>query len=276
MNANVLQIQCDLATRLLVDFIREETAKVGFDSLVLGLSGGLDSSTVALLAARAMDPGKVTAAIMPYRTSSPLSRQHALDVATIAGIQTVEIDITPMVDPYFETYASDADSLRRGNKMARERMSILYDLSAERRALVVGTSNKTELLLGYGTLHGDMASALNPVGDLYKTQVRQLARHLGVPADVVEKEPSADLWIGQTDEEELGFTYEDADRLLFHRVDLRWTRQELVAAGFDAALVERVESMVRTNQYKRALPLIAKLSERTINRDFRYARDWGR
>lgn len=276
MNENALQIQCELATRLLADFIRDETGKVGFDRLVVGLSGGLDSSTVTFLAARAMGPGNVAAAIMPYRTSAEENSRHAHEVASIAGVETVEIDITPMVDPYFERYAADADLLRRGNKMARERMSILYDLSARNRALVIGTSNKTELLLGYGTLHGDMASAINPIGDLYKTQVRQLARFLGVPEAIVEKRPSADLWVGQTDEEELGFTYADVDRLLFHMVDLRWSPAELVAGGFDAAFVERVETMVRVNQYKRSLPLIAKLSERTINRDFRYARDWGR
>ena len=276
MNENVLQIQCELATRLLVDFIRDETRKVGFDRLVLGLSGGLDSSVVALLAARAMGPGKVTAAILPYRTSAGESSRHAREVASLAGVETIEIDITPMVDPYFERYAPDADNLRRGNKMSRERMSILYDLSARNRALVIGTSNKTELLLGYGTLHGDMASAINPIGDLYKTQVRQIARHLGVPEAIVEKHPSADLWAGQTDEQELGFTYAEVDRLLYHMVDLRWSREELVAGGFDPAFVERVETMVRVNQYKRTPPLIAKLSERTINRDFRYARDWGR
>jgi NAD+ synthase len=271
-----LQIRCELATDLLVNFIRDEAGKVGFDRLVLGLSGGLDSSTVALLAARAVGPDKVTGAIMPYRTSAEESSRHAHDVASIAGIQTIEVDITPMVDPYFENYAQDADPVRRGNKMARERMSILYDVSARNHALVVGTSNKTELLLGYGTIHGDMASAINPIGDLYKTQVRQLARFLGVPAAVVDKEPSADLWAGQTDEEELGFTYAEVDRLLYHMVDLRWSHDEMVAGEFDPGFVERVETMVRVNQYKRTPPLIAKLSERTINRDFRYARDWGR
>ncbi len=281
MNANdspadPLVIHCELATRLLVEFIREETTKVGFRRLVLGLSGGIDSSLAAMLASRAMGGENVLGVIMPYRTSSPESRRHAEEAARVAGIRTEIVEISPMVDAYFERYAPDAENVRRGNKMARERMSILYDLSARDGALVVGTSNKTELLLGYGTLHGDMASALNPVGDLYKTQVRRLAAHLGVPREIIEKRPSADLWVGQTDEEELGFSYEDVDQLLYRMVDLRWSPRELVDAGFDETFVRRVETMVRNNQYKRSLPLIAKLSDRTINRDFRYARDWGR
>jgi NAD+ synthase len=154
-------------------------------------------------------------------------------------------------------------------------MTILYDYSAKLRALVLGTSNKTELLLGYGTLYGDMASALNPLGDLYKTHVRGLARHLGVPAAIVEKAPSADLWAGQTDEAELGFTYEEVDRLLFHMVDLRYDTAALLAAGFDERFVRAVAERVRASQYKRRLPVIAKISRRTIDRDFRYPRDWG-
>jgi NAD+ synthase len=160
--------------------------------------------------------------------------------------------------------------------MARERMTILYDHSARWKALVLGTSNKTELLLGYGTLHGDMASALNPIGDLYKTQVWALAREIGVPAAIVDKKPSADLWAGQTDEAEMGFTYADVDALLYRMVDLRWGRDELLAAGFEAAFVERVSDMVRGSQFKRRMPVIAKVSNRTIDRDFRYARDWGK
>jgi NAD+ synthase len=167
--------------------------------------------------------------------------------------------------------------MRRGNKMARERMTILFDHSARLGALVLGTSNKTELLLGYGTLHGDMASAVNPLGDLYKTQVRQLSRHLGVPAVIVEKQPSADLWEGQTDEAELGFTYEEVDKVLYLLVDQRYEVSEVTAAGlFDEKFVRAVARRIQTSQYKRRLPVIAKISSRTIDRDFRYARDWGR
>jgi len=180
-----------------------------------------------------------------------------------------------MVDAYFGMFP-DADQVRRGNKMARERMTILYDHSARWRALVLGTSNKTELLLGYGTLHGDMASALNPIGDLYKTQVWALGAEIGVPRAIVDKKPSADLWVGQTDEAELGFSYREVDALLYAMVDQRYSRDELLAAGFAEPFVRRVSDMVRHSQFKRRLPVIAKVSNRTIDRDFRYARDWGR
>jgi NAD+ synthase len=154
-------------------------------------------------------------------------------------------------------------------------MTVLYDQSAAFEGLVLGTSNKSELLLGYGTQFGDMASAINPIGDLYKTQLRQLAEHLGVPAEIVHKPPTGDLWVGQTDESELGFSYEEVDRLLLLLVDRRYRAGELIAAGFDADFVGRVMEMIRRNHYKRRLPIIAKLSHRTVDRDFRYARDWG-
>jgi NAD+ synthase len=184
------------------------------------------------------------------------------------------VQITPQIDAYFEAHP-DADETRRGNKMARERMTILYDQSSAENALVVGTSNKTELLLGYGTIFGDMASALNPLGDLYKSQVWQLAAHVGVPEQVIRKPPSADLWEGQSDEQELGFAYAAVDRLLFHLVDRRYSAAELIEMGHDAAFVDAIIRRVRVNQYKRRPPIIAKLSARTIDREFRYPRDWG-
>jgi NAD+ synthase len=168
------------------------------------------------------------------------------------------------------------DARRRGNKMARERMTILYDHSARWNALVIGTSNKTELLLGYGTLYGDMASAINPLGDLYKTQVWALAEAIGVPSVIVAKEPSADLWVGQTDEGELGFSYREVDRLLYLMVDQRYTKPELLAAGFPERFVDDVAQRIMNSQFKRRLPVIAKVSQRTIDRDFRYSRDWGK
>jgi NAD+ synthase len=180
-----------------------------------------------------------------------------------------------MVDAYFETFPG-ADNMRRGNKMARERMTILFDHSALLSALVLGTSNKTELLLGYGTLYGDMASALNPIGDLYKSHVWQLSEAMGVPREVVEKKPSADLWAGQTDEEELGFTYRQVDELLYRMVDLRMNREELVVAGFEVEFIDTVYSKIQNSHFKRRLPVIAKVSNRTIDRDFRYSRDWGK
>lgn len=269
-----LELDAPLVTDLLLGFIRDEVGKVGVKKLVLGLSGGIDSSVSAFVAARALGPESVTGILMPYRLSNPQSERDARSVARTCGIQLQVVDISPQIDVYFEGFP-DADPLRRGNKMARERMTILYDHSARLGALVVGTSNKTELLLGYGTLFGDMASAVNPIGDLYKTQVRQIARHLGVPAGVIEKPPSADLWVGQTDEEEIGFTYEEMDALLYLMIDRRFARDELLSQGFSTAIVDGVMRLVQRSQYKRRLPLIAKLSARTIDRDFRYARDWG-
>ena len=211
---------------------------------------------------------------MPYRASSPASERDARLVAAQLGTTPLVVDISPQIDAYFDRHP-DADRNRRGNKMARERMSILYDLSLARAALVVGTSNKTELLLGYGTIHGDMAHALNPLGDLYKTQIFALARHLGLPLAVIEKAPSADLWEGQSDEDELGFEYAAVDQLLHQMIDVRRTRAELHGLGFDDAFVKQIQRRVRDSQYKRRPPLIAKLSNRTIDRDFRYPRDWG-
>ncbi|OGL64907.1 MAG: NAD(+) synthetase [Candidatus Tectomicrobia bacterium RIFCSPLOWO2_12_FULL_69_37] len=269
-----LELEERLTVDLLAGFVRDEVTKVGVKKLVLGLSGGVDSSLSAFLAARAMGPGNVTGVIMPYRTSSPQSEADARAVAGASGIQVRVVEISAQIDAYFERFP-DADRLRRGNKMARERMTILYDHSALLGALVVGTSNKTELMLGYGTLYGDMASAVNPIGDLYKTQIRQLSAWIGVPRGVVEKAPTADLWTGQTDEQELGYTYAEADAVLYRMFDCRWGREDLIGAGFPAGLVDGLQRLVQRSQYKRRLPLIAKVSHRTIDRDFRYARDWG-
>ena len=269
-----LVINPELVKRILIGFIRNEVRKVGFERVVLGLSGGVDSSLVATLASEALGPRNVLAVVMPYRTSDPKSRNDALQVVQQLGIEQLEIDISPQIDAYFERFPA-ADQKRRGNKMARERMTILYDQSFAWRGLVIGTSNKTELLLGYGTIYGDMASAINPIGDLYKTQVWQLADAAGVPTAIVQKAPSADLWAGQSDETELGFQYRMIDQLLYYLVDHRYSIDELKRLGFAEAFVEDILRRVRDNQYKRRLPVIAKLSSRTIDRDFRYPRDWG-
>ncbi|GBC77817.1 NH(3)-dependent NAD(+) synthetase [bacterium HR08] len=263
-----------LAAELLVRFIREEVTKVGFERGVLGLSGGLDSSVVAHLTARALGPENTYGVLMPYRTSDPAGVADAQMVADQLGIRTIRVEITPMVDAYFEHFP-DADRIRRGNAMARMRMLVLYDLSAALRALVIGTSNKTELLVGYGTIYGDMAAAMWPLGDLYKTEVRRLAQYLGVPARILEKPPTADLWVGQSDEEELGITYEVLDALLVELVDRRRPLEALVEDGHDEALVRRVAEMVRRSQFKRRTPLCPKISSRSIGHDFRYKRDWG-
>ncbi|MFQ5881258.1 MAG: NAD+ synthase [Candidatus Methylomirabilales bacterium] len=269
-----LTLDWDLCTKVLTGFIQSEVRRAGFHQVIVGLSGGVDSSLSVTLATAAMGPGNVWGVSMPYKTSSPASTAHARLMAERLGINFFQVDITPQIDAYFTVFP-DADHIRRGNKMARERMTVLYDHSARLRALVLGTSNKTELLLGYGTLYGDMASALNPIGDLYKTQVRQLARHLQVPEEIVRKKPSADLWVGQTDEEELGFTYEEVDWLLYYMVDRRYALPELIELGFDDHFVHAVYHKVQSSQYKRRPPVIAKLSARTIDRDFRYPRDWG-
>jgi NAD+ synthase len=273
--ADTLAIDAGFVAGLLRGFIADGVRKVGFERVVVGLSGGVDSSLVTALAVSALGADNVVAVFMPYRTSDPRSALDAYAVCEGLGIAAQTVDISAQVDDYFERFP-DADRTRRGNKMARERMSILYDQSMAQQALVLGTSNKTELLLGYGTLFGDMASALNPIGDLYKTQVFALARELDLPHSVLTKPPSADLWAGQSDEEELGIRYAVVDRLLHLLVDQRRSRSEVIALGFDAADVDKVAERVRGSQYKRRPPVIAKLSSRTIDREFRYPRDWGR
>lgn len=264
-----------LTADLLRRFIREEVTKAGFDRGVIGLSGGLDSSVVAFLTAQALGAENTYGVLLPYKTSDPSSVSDAQEIIRALGIQAITVDITPMVDAYLDQ-VSDADRIRRGNVMARTRMIVLYDLSAALRALVIGTSNKTELLVGYGTLYGDMAAALWPLGDLYKTEVRLLAAHLGVPSRIIEKTPTADLWIGQSDEDELGLPYEILDGILVELVDKRVPFDALIERGYDEASVRRVMTMVQSSQFKRRMPLCPKISSRTITHDFRYKRDWGK
>lgn len=268
-----------LADRVLVRFLAEESRRAGFTRGVLGLSGGIDSALVVKLAARAFGPQQVHAICMPYRASDPLSLQLAQESAEDAGVHFDVCDLSDAADAMFaqagdlEDLDDSAVRLRRGNLLARLRMVTLYDRSAHLQALVLGTSNKTELLLGYGTQHGDMASAINPIGDLYKAQVVALSRHLEVPQAIVDRPPTADLWEGQTDEEELGFSYDAVDALLHRMVDRRHSRKTLLEEGFSEDFIELVDRRVRRNQYKRRPPLIAKLANRTINLDYRYARD---
>ncbi len=258
---------------ILLNFIRCEVRKVGFEKVVIGLSGGVDSAVSCTLATRALGKENVLAVMMPYKTSSPDSLADAKLLANQLGIAYELCDITPMVDAYFAAQQV-TDNVRRGNVMARMRMIVLYDISMRDRRLVIGTSNKTELLLGYGTLFGDMASAINPIGDLYKTQVWELAKHLGIPSCIIEKKPSADLWEGQTDEDELGFTYAEVDKLLYQMIDLRLSDEELLKNGTSWEFLSKTRRLVVRNQFKRMTPVIAKLSSRTLGIDFRYARDW--
>ena len=269
-----LSIHTELARKILTGFIHSEITRTGFGKAVLGLSGGIDSALSCYLAAEALGPQNVLAVRMPYKASSPESLEHAQLVIDDLGVQSLTVEITDMVEPLFAKFP-EMDNMRRGNIMARQRMIILYDQSAVFPGLVVGTGNKTEILLGYSTLYGDSACALNPIGDLYKCQVRQLSRALGVPDVIVDKAPSADLWAGQTDEADLGYTYDEADRLLYLLIDERYTPQECIEAGFAPGFVNSVVERVRRNHFKRILPPIAKISNRTIGYDFLYLRDWG-
>lgn len=269
-----LSVNTELARTILTGFIRSETHRVGYQRAVIGLSGGVDSALSCYLAAEALGAQNVLAVRMPYQLSSPDSLEHAQLVIDELGVQSLTAPITEMVEPLFQRFPT-MNVVRRGNVMARARMIILYDQSEEFRGLVVGTSNKTEILLGYSTLYGDSACALNPLGDLYKTQIRQLARAVGVPEAIVAKPPSADLWAGQTDEGELGFSYADVDRLLYLLIDERYDPEECVAAGFQEDFVRTVVERVRRFHFKRVMPPIAKLSNRTIGYDFLYLRDWG-
>lgn len=269
-----LTINTDLARTILTGFIKSEITRVGFSRAVVGLSGGIDSALSCVLAAQALGPENVLAVRMPYKASSRDSLDHAQLLIDQLGVQSKTIEITDMAEPLIQL-DPEMSKVRKGNLMARARMIVLYDQSEAFKGLVVGTSNKTEILLGYSTMFGDSASALNPIGDLYKTQVRQLSRALNVPAPIVDKPPSADLWTGQTDETELGFTYEEVDRLLYLLIDQRYMPQEVIEAGFDEKFVNGVVARVRRFQFKRMLPPIAKISNRTIGYDFLYLRDWG-
>ncbi len=269
-----LKLNAKMVRELLVRFIRDETTNAGFSKAVIGISGGVDSSVSAFLAAEALGKENVWGVILPYKSSSKESVKDAEEVAKLLGIRSETIDISDMVDGYASS-RHVKDRVRLGNLMARARMTVLYDISARERALVVGTSNKSELLIGYGTQFGDTACAINPLGDLYKTQIWQLAEILGVPKKIVEKKPTADLWPGQTDEGDIGLSYSELDALLFHMVDERMSVDDLVKSGFKSETAKRVAELVRKNQFKRRPPLIAKISYRTINVDFRYVRDWG-
>jgi NAD+ synthase len=254
-----LKFDSGVVTGALVTFIRDELSRTGFGRLILGLSGGVDSAVVAYLSVRALGNDNVIGVIMPYKTSNPKNMKDAEEIIKEIGIRRYLIDITSQVDHYFERFP-DADDIRRGNKMARERMSVLYDLSAAEQALVIGTSNKTEILLGYGTIHGDLACAINPIGGIYKTHVRKLARSLGVPEKIVTKAPSADLYAGQSDEGEFGFTYEEVDRLLFLLAEKGYTSDECKRAGYSPEMVKTVTEMMESNRFKGSPPVMADVS----------------
>lgn len=268
-----LSIDTELATQILCGFIRDQTQKAGLPRAVIALSGGIDSALSATLAARALGPENVLAIRMPWRDSSPGSLADADLQIEALGLPALTVEITPMVAPLFERFP-EMDRRRRGNIMARQRMIVAYDQSVAWGGLVLGTSNKTEFLLGYSTIYGDSGVALQPIADLYKAQVRQLAAALDVPQSILDKAPSADLWEGQTDEEELGFTYDEVDQVLYLLVDERYVVDEVVEEGFERGFVEDVWRRVKANHYKRTMPNIARLSNRALGHDFLYLRDW--
>ena len=281
------ELNFPLIYKHLGNFIKSEVLKAGLKSVVLGLSGGIDSAASCFLAVSALGKDNVTALIMPYESSSKSSIEDALKVVNTLGIKYYVSDISNQINEYFKNETDETErsenadatdgivlKLRKGNKMARERISILYDYSYKLNSLVLGTSNKSELLLGYGTLYGDTASALNPIGDIYKTQIYQLAEHLGIPKTIINKPPSADLWEGQSDESELGFTYKTADDIMYLLIDKMYKPEVVISLGFEENIVNNIYERIKKSQYKRRMPLIAKVSERTINIDFRYLRDW--
>lgn len=251
---NKLTLDAPTAISALVEFIQRTVAEAGFNKVVLGLSGGVDSSLSAFLSARALGPANVLGLKLPYKTSSQQSLDHAQLVIDQLGIPSKTIDISPAVDAVLENYP-DAGPVRRGNIMARVRMINIYDQSAALPGLVVGTGNKTETLLGYSTLHGDGAFDFNPLADLYKAQVRQLAAELGVPEIIITKPPSADLWPGQTDEGELGYSYQDLDRLLYTLVEEKLSPENCVSKGFSEEFISFVVNRVTRYRYKSLLPL---------------------
>lgn len=272
---NDLSIDTAKTKQILTKFIREKVTEAGFSKAVIGLSGGIDSSLSAYLTSAALGPDNVMALRMPYATSSTESLEHAMLVIDKLGVKNITVPITEMVDPLFERFP-DANQIRRGNAMARARMIVLYDQSQAFNGLVAGTGNKTEFLLGYTTLYGDAACAFNPLGDLYKTQVRQMARALGIPEVIITKPPSADLWVDQTDEGELGFTYADVDQLLFLLVDQRLAPDDCIVAGYSEQFVKAVINLIRKNSFKRVVPPIAKLSDQDLNEEFLSFGEWGR
>lgn len=262
----MLSIDPKIMTEMLKRFIKEEMKKIGVKKAVFGLSGGVDSAVAACLLVRSLGKHNVHALIMPYKTSNPESQQHAELLANQLQIPYDVQDISPIVDLFFED-KPDADNIRRGNKMARERMCLLYDYSAANSALVIGTSNKTEILLGYGTIFGDLACAINPIGDLYKSQIWKLAEYLDVPQVIIDKAPSADLWAGQTDEEEIGYKYSELDKLFYYMIDLNFSDDLLIDKGYGKKTIKDIQKRIQKNKFKRRPPVIAKLTTRTIDQD---------
>lgn len=258
-------------TDYLEHFLENEVNKTGLENVVVGLSGGLDSAVVAVLAQNVFKD-KLLCVKMPSHYSSQSSLDDADELCRDFSINSISVSIDDMLKSY-EDLNPDMDNLRRGNLSARLRMTTLFDISAKQNALVLGTSNKSELMLGYGTLYGDLSSALNPIGDLYKSEVFELAEYLGVSKSIIKKPPSADLWDGQSDEDDLGYTYAQLDEALKLYVEDRLSKEEIVKRGVDSIMLDMIIGRIFRNHFKRKMPVIAKLTSRTINHDFNYPRD---
>ncbi|MBL7191371.1 NAD+ synthase [bacterium] len=269
-----LRLNWTLAEDILTRFIKTEVNRTGMNKVVIGVSGGVDSALSCMLGVKALGKDNVFALIMPYKDSAVANIEDSEKFCKALNIEYRKIDITPLSETYFKSNP-DMSRVRRGNFLARLRMALLFDVSAEKSALVLGTGNKTEALLGYTTWYGDSACSLNPIGDLYKTQVWDFAAYLEIPQRIIDKAPSADLWPGQTDEDEMGLDYPAADKILHRLADLRLKPDEIIRNGFKEEIVKKVVSLVKRYQFKRMTPLIAKISPRTVGSDFIYSRDWG-
>ena len=259
----------ELLEKFLVNFLKDEVYKTSLSKAVMGLSGGIDSAVVAVLAKKAFGDD-LLCVMMPSQFSSQESISDAKELCKKFGLKYEIVSIEPMLKAYID---KSMNNLRIGNLSARLRMATLYDISARENALVIGTSNKSELLLGYGTLFGDLASAVNPIGDIYKSDIFKFAKYLGIPKSIISKPPSADLWENQKDEDDLGYSYEQIDKVLQKYVDERLSRDELLDIGFEEKLCDLVINKIYQNQFKRKPPVIAKVSSRSIEHDFLYPRD---
>ncbi|MGA1867414.1 MAG: NAD+ synthase [bacterium] len=251
-------MDCQKTEEIIISFIRDEVRSAGLENAVVGLSGGIDSSVVATLAIKALGKDHVYALIMPSKTSSAQNIEDARQLAESSAVASHVFDLTEMADAYFK-YFPNADPIRKGNMMARLRMALLYDQAALHKALVMGTGNKTEIFLGYFTKYGDGGVDIEPIGDLYKKEVKELAGFLNLPRKIIEKKPTADLWVGQTDEGELGLSYNSADAILSFLVDKKYEPQKILSLGYNTEEIERVTSMLTRSEHKRIIPKIPKI-----------------